>query len=104
MNLSRAEVQEEVWTLLHAQKPLFVVGSPPCTSLLVLQSLLVDTGRERVALEEGIQHLAFCAKVYELQLLNKRHFIHEHPEGAWSWDLPPLKRLREREGVLNYKP
>eukprot|EP00971_Amphidinium_carterae_P265594 5268867-Amphidinium_carterae.1 len=100
-NLSRTEVQEEVWKHLLAQKPFFVLGSPPCSSFSELQGLSVSSERKRAALEEGVKHLEFCIRVYAFQLTHKRHFVHEHPCGAWSWDLPPLLRLRAREGMLS---
>eukprot|EP00971_Amphidinium_carterae_P024307 479773-Amphidinium_carterae.1 len=100
-DLFKPDVQEGIWEYLRAQKPLFVVGSPPCSSSSVLQGLSCDSSKRRTALKEGVQHLEFCVRVYEFQLLHKRHFLHEHPYGVWSWDLPALKQLSAREGVVS---
>jgi hypothetical protein len=43
--------------------------------------------------------LEFAIEVYECQIRCGRHFLHEHPATASSWEVPLMKRLRSRPGV-----
>ena len=51
---------------------------------------------------QGRLHLHFVLKIYAMQLAGGRHFLHEHPQGASSWqDSEVLKLLRHpRVGVV----
>ena len=40
-----------------------------------------------------VAYLELCAEIYRLQKKANRHFRHEHPAGAASWDLEVVKRL-----------
>ena len=44
--------------------------------------------RERIqrSLAEGRMHLHFMLSIYRIQLDGNRHFLHEHPHTATSWD------------------
>ena len=42
---------------------------------------------------DGIIHLMFVAEVYRRQLARGRHFLHEHPWTAKSWNLDSMKEL-----------
>ena len=41
----------------------------------------------------GVLHLCFCVKLYIIQMENDRYFLHEHPNGATSWDAQCMKML-----------
>ena len=43
--------------------------------------------------------LKFALEIYELQLAEGRHFLHEHPDSAASWQVPRMVALRRRQGV-----
>ncbi len=86
---------------IRAEEPFLVVGSPPCTMFSSLQNLRADKGtaawekRRRAA--EVL--LVFAAAVYQLQIQAGRHFLHEHPAGATSWNHPAIAKLRAQPGV-----
>ena len=44
-------------------------------------------------LREGRRHLHFVISLYKVQLENGRHFLHEHPHGASSWQDVHMKKL-----------
>ena len=53
--------------------------------------------RER--LEQAKAHIRFCIKLYWYQLRNGRHFLHEHPWTARSWEMEEMQRLQAHPGV-----
>ena len=59
----------------------------------------MDPERVRQAIHEGNVLLKFALEIYELQLAEGRHFLHEHPVSAVSWQVPRMVALRRREGV-----
>ena len=87
---------------------MFVIGSPPCTMFSALQAMnpavkgsdpeKVD--RFRQELGKARKHLEFCCLMYEYQLDRGRHFIHEHPWGARSWDVSCIQKLLGDKRVL----
>eukprot|EP00974_Lingulodinium_polyedra_P015742 1526826-Lingulodinium_polyedra.AAC.1 len=48
---------------------------------------------------EGEILLRFAIQIYEMQLAAGRHFLHEHPAAAASWQDDRMVRLRARAGV-----
>eukprot|EP00973_Karenia_brevis_P016790 2299222-Karenia_brevis.AAC.1 len=50
--------------------------------------------------QEAVKHIEFCAYVYQLQHKHGRYFLHEHPLGATSWDLPAMQQLIKIPGVI----
>ena len=87
-DLSRTEVQKRVMKLVETTKPLFLIGSPPCTAFSPLQRLSRHK-RDPAVVEEELQagrvHLEFCMKLYAIQVEQGRFVIHEHPHDAESW-------------------
>ena len=79
--------REKVLKMTRAQKPLFVIGSPPCTRWCTWQKLN-DAKRdpEVVKLEQGRAevHLKFATQIYREQIEGGRFFLHEHPDHAGS--------------------
>ena len=101
-DLTKRSDVEEVKALLAWEKPLFLMGSPPCGSFSPLQALntkRVDPVTASARLEEGRVHLNNSVECYEAQLSAGRLFLHEHPRGAKSWDEPCMKRLTSRPDV-----
>ena len=41
-------------------------------------------------------HLFFCLEIYGGQLVRAVHFLHEHPQGATSWQQPAVRALMSR--------
>ena len=52
--------------------------------------------RERLA---AIVHMDFSCRLYAQQIERGCYFLHEHPDGATSWDLPCLRKLVAMQGV-----
>ena len=48
----------------------------------------------------GRKHMKFCAKIYAIQWRTGRYFLHEHPEGASSWEEQCIKSLLAKEDVI----
>ena len=87
---------------------MFVIGSPPCTMFPVLQAMNLavkgsdpeKADRFRQELVKARKHLEFCCLMCKQQLDRGRHFIHEHPWGARSWDASCIQRLLDDKRVL----
>ena len=84
---------------LEKQKPLVLIGSPPCVASSQLQTLIPDSERKKRQLAEGIRHMEFMAKLYKKQVDGGRVFLHENPAHAKSWALPCIRRLMRELGV-----
>ena len=81
---------------IQEEKPAWIIGSPPCTVFSRLQGLnfpKMDPAKIERMLKEGRRHLHFVISLYQIQLANKRHFLHEHPVGAKSWEDPYMLRI-----------
>ena len=50
-------------------------------------------------IREGIVHLKCVCQLYQLQLDNGRHFLHEHPASAASWDEKCIRRIMDLHPV-----
>ena len=87
---------------MRGQKPLFVIGSPPCTRWCTWP-YLIDPKRdpEVVALEQkrAEVHLKFRAQAYRDPIEGGRFFLHEPPDHARPWGERCIGELLEIEGV-----
>ena len=81
------------------QKPLMLIGSPPCVAFSQLQALIPDSQRKARQLAEGIRHMEFVAKLYKKQIEAGRLFLHEQPAHARSWALPCIRKILRESGV-----
>ena len=91
----------KMWAVLEETQPLVILGSPRCAAFTKMQDMNnTDTERYKRLLHEGLQHLKICCAVYAWQRARGALFLHEHPEGAWSWKLGCVKSVSELEGVL----
>ena len=43
--------------------------------------------------------MRFCIELYGLQIQGGRYFIHEHPDGATSWQMPETVKLLTQRNV-----
>ena len=83
-------------------KPTWVKGSPPCTPFSQLQALnypKTDPNQVAKILRDGRRHLHFVIRLCKLQLESKRHFLHEQPAGATSWQDFQMRALLRQHGV-----
>ena len=97
--------KDRAWALrmVREQKPRWIIAAPPCTSFSVLNWNLnyPRMSKEEVSrrVAEGLTHLKFVCKLYSHQIMMGNFFLHEHPQSAKSWDMPPIKRLLSRHDV-----
>ena len=80
----------------NRDKPLRTIGSPPCTAFSRLQLYNANRGDPRdkqAKLEQAKEHIRFCIKLYRLQMKKGRYFLHEHPQGADSWQMEEVEQL-----------
>ena len=101
-NLADVQVQNRVKKMIIQGKPLFVVGSPPCTAFSVIQNINKARRDPKVVAAEvkaATAHINFCAEIYCLQVKSGRYFVHEHPARATSWNTDSMVRLVAMEEV-----
>ena len=102
-DFNKKEVRARVRKLVEESKPFMLIGSPPCTMFSTLQNLSKAKRDEKefnLKMEIARKHVRFCVELYKIQLKGKRHFLHEHPNGATSWMMDEVKELAEMPGVL----
>jgi hypothetical protein len=99
----KAEDRIRARRLISQEKPFIVIGSPPCTDFSAWNTRLnhkrmseSEVRRRRI---EAETLLGFAIEVYEHQLRHGRHFLHEHPASATSWDVPRMAELRRKKGI-----
>ena len=105
-DLSKKEDKREMFRMLHKEKPLFLIGSPPCGPFSPLQNISIHKRDPMVVkqmLEEGRDHLHTSIDAYNVQMDEDRFFLHEHPLPATSWEDPKMKKLMARPGVFCVK-
>ena len=54
-------------------------------------------------LREAISHMEFATELYNQQVAAGRLFLHEHPDGATSWEEESIKGIRSIAEVLYVK-
>ena len=96
-NFDLASDRQEAIDLINTLKPTWIIGSPPCTSFTRLNHSWnypkMDPQLVRAMIEDGRTHLHFMISLYHMQLEAGRHFLHEHPAGALSWEDAWVVRL-----------
>ena len=90
-NLGDAANREKMLKIYDDEKPMLVIGSPPCKRFSVLMNLLMGRNlsagqrdKFHAELDEAIEHIRFCVKIYKKQIEAGRYFLHEHPATASS--------------------
>ena len=64
-------------------------------------------GRQRYEreLRLAVDHILFMLEIYQMQIDGGRYFLHEHPAGASSWQLPEVQQFiltNEVELITNH--
>ena len=87
-DFSKEEMKSKARAKLRKQKPDLLVGSPMCTLYSAWQRLNKnkDIRAYRKRLKDARAHMEFVCELYLEQIRAGRLFLHEHPEGASSWD------------------
>jgi hypothetical protein len=94
-----------LWATLEGEPPLLVVGSPLCKPFSQLQRLNQNTHSEeyKKTVHEALEHLKLCMAIYKWQHDRGGMFLHEHPEGAWSWKLDFVQAILGMDGVMSVR-
>ena len=101
-DLGCKKVQCRVRNMVIQDKPLFLIGSPPCTPFSSLQNLSKHKRDPKIVAEErrvGVAHLEFCMSLYMTQIAENRFFIHEHPSTVTSWQEAAVLQVAALVGV-----
>jgi hypothetical protein len=102
-DLEDADHTEEIERMIEEQDPYIVVGSPPChvfQPLLPVQKHVSHFGSTADAQRRRFQSvLERSCRLYSKQIGRGRYFLHEHPEGASSWNEKDMKSIVELDGV-----
>ena len=90
--------------MISTENPDWVIGSPPCTPFsqwnIGINHRKMPKSKVDAAITEGRTHLAFMASVYRRQIINGKHFLHEHLAGAASWKEPSVAALMKLPSVF----
>ena len=106
-DFNREDHKRQAWNKVRDEAPYLLIGSPPCTYFSVLQELNKAVHgdkpgwQERLDIEKdkAIRHVEFCCVLYKHQIKQGRHFLHEHPWTARSWQLPCVRELLRHPSV-----
>ena len=101
-NFDDPKMRAKAETLLDAQKPAILIGSPMCTPFSNLQNLNNPKRDPNIVAAEkaaGRRHLEWCCHLYRKQVERGAYFLHEHPAFATSWSEPCVIRTLQMKGV-----
>ena len=105
-NLDKPEDVESLMRLIEDEDPYLLTGSPPCEAF----SRLLHISRRRrdpeaVAEQKrvGRHRLQVAIGCYRSQMKRGRLFLHEHPDGADSWQEAEMVALLEEPGVIRVR-
>ena len=88
---------------IDEHKPDWIIGSPPCTSYCEWNRHLnynkMDPAEVEKKIAKGMKHLSFCIAIDREQLRRGKHFLHEHPQTAVSWQETGVQKMSEMPEV-----
>ena len=87
---------------IQEERPWLVVGSPMRKALSILIAFnkeSVGEERFRTLRVEALVRVECCCQLYRDQVEAGRYFLHEHPVGASSWNLPCVRKVMGLPGV-----
>ena len=95
-NFTSAKQRQKAREYEEKNKPLVLIGSPPCDQWSIMQNLnngKRDPDEVHRKMIEATINLAFCAELYAMQIKGGRYYLHEHPLTASSWQEPCLRKI-----------
>ena len=99
----KASDRREARRHVEEEKPTWVIGCPPCTFFSRwnqgMNHRKMDPNVVEELRKEAVRHLRFVIGLYKIQLDGGRHFLHEHPETATSWNDPSMNKLLKEKRV-----
>ena len=81
---------------VRSERLQLLMGSPMCTAFSTWQRInklirdLVTVAAEK---RRAVEHLLFCVELCKEQLRHGRHFLHEHPVYATSWQEAVIRQM-----------
>ena len=69
------------------------------STLMGLNVNRMDPAKLREIIAQCMTHLKFVCRLYQMQIDGGRWFLHEHPWGAWSWQVDCVQDLLKQTGV-----
>ncbi|MCP2504710.1 MAG: hypothetical protein NLN65_05400, partial [Candidatus Poseidoniaceae archaeon] len=78
-DFSKKSDRSEALRFVKEKKPIWIIGSPPCTAFSRLQGLnfpKMDPARVAQIMKEARAHLHFVISLYHIQIADGRHFLH----------------------------
>ena len=102
-DFSRKSDRKLAMAMLSRDSPDWIIGSPPCTSFSIWNFAMnypkMSPTKIEKAVKEGKTHLSFVVDLYKMQMDRGKHFLHEHPATARSWQEEKVVQLMNRAGV-----
>ena len=93
-------IQEKgAFELQETVRPYLLVGSPDCAPWSQLMGFGTGAATQPERMEKARRHLNISCQMYNRQFDEGRHFLHEHPHGARSWQEQCIIDLTARDGV-----
>ena len=102
-DFTKPEMRNKVARKVIEEEPLVLIGSPPYTdwsSLMNFNWSKLDPATVEERKRIARTHLEFCAKLYKIQHVAGRYFLHEHPISATSWSEEIIREVCDLDGVL----
>ena len=104
-DFSKSSDRQLAKSMVDELKPTWVIGSPPCTFFSAwnqgINHRKMDPVRVEELRKEAVMHLHFVMGIYRMQIDGGRHFLHEHPAGATSWNDAWVKRIMQHPRVTS---
>ena len=101
-DFNRVEDRQMARAMVAEQQPRLLVGSPMCARYSQWQYTNDKKRSPELVKREKLQalvHMQFVATLYAYQHYVGRSFLHEHPDGATSWDLECMDCIAAKHGV-----
>ena len=110
-DFDKEEDRNKAWAMLEEDKPMLVIGSPPCTFFSTLQYLNMHLHKDDVEwtrkfkenLEKAKRHVEFGFNIYQYQREQGRFFLHEHPWLAGSWKMECVSSMEMQPDVMKVR-
>ena len=92
-DFSKDSHRTSAWKLIKEQDLYCIIGSPPCTMFSMLQEQTKSVTKNEQLVARASRHSDFYCGLYRYQLKRGKHFIHEHPWPARTWNINGIKEL-----------
>ena len=91
-DLSLEDDRAELRRVQNREQPELLAGSPPSDDLSSLLSTRAEPREISKLKTEKIEpQIRACVQSYKLQMEMQKHFVHEHPKGSTSWEMPEVQ-------------